>query len=152
MKLLRNEKKFSRSNSLRHRLQHVIGTHNIGYLKFYTKVNDHLGILTSQVQTTWLTRRDNFKIWKSKKEKTVAHKRRRKFKTNAKIAEELYEERTANIKTGKYGHGIGTEKENQKVKKKRKASIPCGCGGSSVHYRSNSKHCLRNKISNLKNI
>ena len=111
-----------------------------------------MGILTSQIQTTWLTRRDNLKTIKSKKEITIDHKRRRKFKTKAKIAEELYEERKANIKTGKYGHGIGTETENKKVNKRRKVSIPCGCGGCAIHYRSNSKHYLQNKKSNIKNI
>ena len=40
-------KNFSRTNSLRYRLQHVIGTHNSGYNFFYTDLNADLQIVTS---------------------------------------------------------------------------------------------------------
>ena len=57
----------------------------------------------------------------------------------------MYEERTADIKTGTYGSGIATKKPNKTKGKKKKEQKPCDCGGGDVHYRSSSKHGLRNK-------
>ena len=139
-------KNFSRTNSLRYRIQHVIGSHNSGYLKFYSDLNADLQIVTSDYQRFWLQRRDNCKEQKRVRDKSITHKRRRKFKAQSKIAAELYEERTANIKTGTYGSGIGTKKTKKSNGKKKKEQKACDCGGGAVHYRSSSKHCLRNKM------
>ena len=138
-------KNFSRTNSLRYRLQHVIGTHNSGYNFFYTDLNADLQIVTSDTQMNWLQVRDAEKTKKCIRDKSVSHKRRRKFKAQSKIAAELYEERTADIKTGNYGHGIGTQKPKKTKGKNRREQKPCDCGGTDVHYRSSSKYCLRNK-------
>ena len=88
-------KNFSRTNSLRYRIQHMIGTHNSGYKKNYTNLNADLQIVTSDIQMNWLQVRDAEKTKKCIRDKSVSHKRRRKFKAQSKIAAELYEERTA---------------------------------------------------------
>ena len=142
-------KNFSRSHSLRYRLMHVIGVHNMGYELFYGQVMSELGIELSDTYSKFLSQRDIQRKRKIVYDRNPDIKRRRAFKFQAKVNSEIYLERTKDVTEGDYGHGIRKSTQNKKTKvpttKKRKKSNPCNCGGEKEHFRSNSKYCLKSK-------
>ena len=143
-------KNFSRTHSLRYRLMHVIGVNNFGYLKFYGKVINELGIVTPEQYRRWHKERDVANKRKKIHDNLFSVKRMRAHKINAKMNQAIFEERT---NPNEYGHGI---RKNSKIKipkkkqvgtkhksnaKKDKVACDCGGGNGHVHYRRSYKFC-----------
>ena len=139
-------KNFSRSHSLRYRLMHVIGVHNMGYEIFYSDVMSELGIEIPNIYLNYLVGRDFRRKRKIEYDHRPDIKRKRGYKFNTKINSEIYLERTKPVTEGDYGHGIRRSKPkvNKKAKTMKKSN-PCTCGGAVVHFRSSSKFCLKPK-------
>ena len=131
---------FSRTDSLKFRIQNVIGIHNVGYHSFYTQILKELHIPKTTVLNKWLLDKDISKQQSTKRNNTKSNKRKRQWKRNDKTKEELYLERTRGPKDGTYGRCIGIGGS-----RKRKKSAPrmnCQCGGKIPHKNKNSKNCL----------
>ena len=58
--------------------------HNSGYLKLYADLNVDLEMVTSDTQMVLLQNQDATKLEKCTQNKAVSHKRRHKFKAQAK--------------------------------------------------------------------
>ena len=136
-------KNFSRTGSLKYRIQHVIGTHNAGYSNFNIALLGDLKIDPMPIFAKWLVGRDEIKLRNGIRQKTNAYKRKRMHKRDAKNKSELLIERTKSVKDGDYGSCIGVFGS---PKKKRKTERPpCKCGGLKAHKNKNSKYCLFGK-------
>ena len=133
-------KNFSRTPSLRYRIQNVIGIHNVGYKEFYSRVIQQLKMHKNNVLETWLDEKDTSKALNKKNRELGKNKRKRVHKRNAKTLAELLLERQIDPKAGTYCTGIGvTGVHTEKAKLKPRAW--CSCGGKK-HKNKNSKHCL----------
>ena len=83
------------------------------------------------------------KVWDESRDQ----KRKRAYKFQAKLAEELYHENTKSIKMGTYKLGVALESiEEDKIAEKRsqKPRDPCPCGAKVKHLNWNHKSCLFN--------
>ena len=88
---------------------------------------------------------------KKKVRDTAPHsKRRRKHRYKAKERDELFLERTRDVKMGTYRSGISLVEGNEGGRTKdadvsaRKRGY-CNCGGATKHKNRNSKHCMTNE-------
>ena len=138
-------KNFSRSNSLRYRIQHVIGVHNMGPKNFYLDVFKDLNIESSKILEVWLNSKETTRKRKKINRKKHESKRKRVHKRNAKTKEALLQERIKDPKVGTYGAGIGVHGEIKKRKRSIERSY-CSCGGKAPHKNKSSKHCLLSKL------
>ena len=143
-------KNFSRTPSLKWRIQNVIGVHNSGYEKFYEDVFQKLQLHSTDVTKVWLLNKDKTRAYQNMLRKKPVNKRKRIHKRNHKSNEELLLERTKNPKIGTYGAGIGV---HGSPIKKRKVTVRgyCDCGGVQKHKNKNSKHCLLPRNSEKQN-
>ena len=135
-------KNFSRSSSLKYRIQNVIGTHNSGYLKFYIKLLEKMNIPVNIIIYEWLKTKDGSKQKAKEASNKQSNKRKRAWKRKAKSKEELFIEQTRGPKDGTYGRCIGMEVGNPSKKQKSSARKNCVCGAKVAHKNKSSKHCL----------
>ena len=135
---------FSKTNSLKYRIQNVIGIHNSGYLSFYIKLLAKMKIPVNNILHEWLQQKDNSKQKKTAARNKPSSKRKRVWKRNAKTKEELFIEQTRGPKDGTYGTGIGVVGEKKRKKKQIISSSrqDCLCGAKVRHKNKNSMHCL----------
>ena len=143
-------KNYSRTSSLDYRINIVVGIHNMGSEAFYRLVFNELGIDFDNAIEMWFAQQDSLKRKKKIRDETPKNKRRRKHRWMAKEREELYLERTRDVKMWTYGSGIGIadgEEEGKTVGKDsaRKERAYCTCSDSTKHKNRNSQYCMFNQ-------
>ena len=137
-------KNFSQTSSLEYRIQHVIGVHNDGYLKFYNNLLLDLGIDPKPVFYKFLAFQDERHSRNKFKRSTREAKRKRSRGREAKCNEELLIERTSSIKQRSYGPSIGVIGPNKRAKVGKTREY-CVCGGEKPHKNTNSRWCRLNR-------
>ena len=94
---------FSRTESLKFCVCYVIGIHNLGYLELHTRVlKETCGKGVNRVLHNFLVRKDSEASEKKTRDAKSESIRRRKHAFKAKLKDQLYGEKTANPKVGRY--------------------------------------------------
>ena len=145
-------KNYSRTKTLDYLQQMVIAHHNVGIHQYYSNVFEHLEIPFTNHLSSYLKRRQEWKIRKKELDGDPKNKAIRKWRYQAKDKEAMLKETTQKSKEGTYETGVAMKnKNNEGAKgdlntKKKKEREYCNCGGPFPHKNKNSKHCIARKI------
>ena len=110
----------------------VIGHHNFGMFKFYTRVFTELGITLNEDLARFLRDRQMGKIWKKDYDADPTSKKRREFTYESEGPEELLRLVAHGPKIGTYQSGFVMKRsqgDEVKTAKKQKKLDLCTCGG-----------------------
>ena len=98
-------KHYSQTESLNYRMDMVVGHHNLGLGPYYDEVFNVVGIDVDGKLVNAFAVRDKRNQAKKKRDTSIEHKCTRQHKFEAKLKEELYLEKTKDIKIGTCGSG-----------------------------------------------
>ena len=143
------DKTFSKSQSLFGRMNIVSGRHNIGRRDYWLEVYTKLGLTPSLYQMSYLHRVEKKYQQKSKREKTIKHKRKRKKKHTDHLIELKKENDKAKKDGCDYGSGIALSGKGKKKGKKTKVideTKKCSSCGMLGHSRRTNKACLNYQL------
>ena len=135
---------YARSSSFINRVSVNGGIQIYGYLLFFSNVFDELGVNFSNSICIYLSKKDKKKGIVRNIRKSREYKRKRKFQSEAKKMEEIFQDRMREEKgMGTYQSGVGVQISTNRKKPKHQAAVKdktCACG-SNTHMRRSSSKC-----------